>query len=137
MNSHRPVERLLTELDHARLNTLARQAAPSPASQALADLLLDADTVPSRDMPAHIVTMYSQVRVRDCHTGAQSKLVICYPADADAASGFVSVLSPAGRGLLGLSPGGVAQWATPDGATTSVELLEILFQPEASGDYEM
>ncbi len=131
------VERLLTELDHARLITLARQTAPSRAAHDLAELLLDADTVPSRQVPAHIVTMYSQVRVRDCQTGVQRKLSICYPADADAVAGFVSVLSPAGRSLLGLSPGGIAEWSTPDGGTVSVELMEILFQPEASGDFEM
>lgn len=137
MTSARPVERLLTELDHARLNTLARQAAPSQAAQDLAELLLDADTVPGRQVPAHIVTMYSQVRARDRQTGTQSKLVICYPDDADAVAGFVSVLSPVGRSLLGLSPGGVAQWPTPDGGSASVELMAILFQPEASGDYKM
>ena len=39
------VERLLTELDHARLLTLARQTAPSRAAHDLAELLLDANKV--------------------------------------------------------------------------------------------
>ena len=57
------------------------------------------------------------------------------PADAEPLAGFVSVLSPIGSALLGLRVGSVARWASPTGDEMAAEILAILFQPEASGDY--
>jgi regulator of nucleoside diphosphate kinase len=66
-----------------------------------------------------------------------SKLTLCYPTDADPAAGFVSVLSPVGVSLLGQTVGNVARWCTPAGQERAAEVLAVLFQPEASGDYVM
>ena len=49
--------------------------------------------------------------------------------------GFISVLSPLGASLLGLRVGDVAQWRTPRGEERMARVVEVLFQPEASGDY--
>lgn len=133
---HTLSDRLLTELDHARLSTLARRL-PADVPPTLQDLLDDADLVPSQQVPAQVVTMYSQVRVREHASGACRTLVVCYPPDADAAAGFVSALSPAGASLLGLRPGDTACWTAPDGGLQKMDVLAILFQPEASGDYTL
>jgi regulator of nucleoside diphosphate kinase len=37
--------------------------------------------------------------------------------------------------LIGLSKGELAEWLTPDGRTASARVIDILFQPEESGDY--
>ncbi len=132
MHTTTPVsDRTLTELDFARLNKLHT----SGAQPELEDLLLAADIVESTAIEANVVTMYSQVEVRDTHTGHRQKLTICYPHDADPASGFISVLSPVGRGLIGLKANEVARWQTPGGEESAAEILSIVFQPEASGDY--
>ena len=126
--------RLLSELDHVRIRKLLPQhGVPGP----LAELLNGAELVPPREVPAHVATMHSQLRLADLTTGAPRELTLCYPADADPALGRVSVLSPAGTSLLGLSVGEEARWQTPDGRQHAVRLLEILFQPEASGHYTM
>ncbi|MFZ5547347.1 MAG: GreA/GreB family elongation factor [Pseudomonadota bacterium] len=133
------LERTLTELDHVRLLNLLRRdthGADHPADWRLIEELLDGCiTVPSREVPADVVTMYSQVRVRDRATGRQHTLAPCWPADAEPLAGFVSVLSPIGSALLGLRVGSVARWASPTGEEMAAEILAILFQPEASGDY--
>jgi regulator of nucleoside diphosphate kinase len=133
------LERTLTELDHVRLLNLVRRGRRSNGSPALGmtiEHVLDACvTVPSRQIPPDVVTMYSQVVLQDLVTGLRSKLTLCYPADADPAAGFVSVLSPAGASLLGQTVGSVARWSTPAGEERAAEILAILFQPEASGDY--
>jgi len=126
--------RLLSELDHARIRKLLpQQGVPGP----LAELLSEADLVPPREVPAHVATMHSQLRLLDLATQELRELTLCYPADADPARGWVSVLSPAGTSLLGLSVGEEASWQTPDGRQHTLRLLEILFQPEASGHYTM
>jgi regulator of nucleoside diphosphate kinase len=124
-------ERLLTELDFARLRNLPNgQVSPD-----LLDTLESLEQVPSQAIPADVVTMYSQVIVADLQTGKQQKLTLCYPADAEPHVGFISVLSPVGASLIGQRVGAIARWQTPNGDQCAAEILELLFQPEASGDY--
>ena len=124
-------ERTLTKLDFVRLQKLTGNHPPA----ALADLLDMADVLPSREVPADIVTMYTQVEIEDLPTRQRQKLVVCYPDDAAPNDGFVSVLSPVGIGLLGLKAGETARWHTPGGEENAARVVTVLFQPEASGDY--
>ena len=101
------------------------------------DDLGTAAIVPSRRVSPDIVTMYSQILLMDLETHQRHKLTLCYPADAEPAAGFVSVLSPAGWSVLGLSVGSIARWRTPAGDERAGAILAILFQPEASGDYSV
>lgn len=134
-------ERTLTELDHVRLLNLVRRDRRSdgpPTPRLAIEHVLDGCTiVPSRHTPPDVVTMYSQVLLQDLEAGQRNELTLCYPADAEPAAGFVSVLSPVGASLLGLTVGSVARWSTPAGDKRAAEILAILFQPEASGDYAM
>lgn len=124
-------ERVLTELDFARLSHLPTgQVSPD-----LLDTLESLEHVPSQAIPADVVTMYSQVVVEDQQTGKQQKLTLCYPADAEPHLGFISVLSPVGASLIGQRVGAVARWQTPNGDQCAAAIVELLFQPEASGDY--
>ena len=128
--------RTVTELDHVRIsNLLRRQPAPSGAASAIEALLDNADLVPSQDIAPDVVTMYTRVRVADPQTGVQRELTVCYPPDADVGTGFVSVLSPVGAALLGVSAGSTTHWTTPDGHSDSAQVQEVLFQPEASGEF--
>lgn len=135
------LERTLTELDHVRLLNLVRRdrrGDGSPTPRETIEHVLDACAiVPSRQIPPDAVTMYSQVMLQDLVTGVRSKLTLCYPADAEPAAGFVSVMSPVGASLLGQTVGSMARWSTPAGDQRAAEVLAILFQPEASGDYAM
>ena len=133
------LERTLTELDHVRILNLVRRDARGDGSLAhgpvIEDLLDASAIVPSRQVSPDVVTMYSQVLLQDLQSSQRSTLTLCYPADAEPAAGFVSVLSPVGSALLGLRVGSVARWATPAGDQKAAEIVAILFQPEASGDY--
>ena len=140
-------ERLLTEIDSARLNKLRGEQFPSELDPArlprdaddevreLADALASLELVPSREIPPDTVTMYSQVLVEDLASKKRQKLTLCYPADAEPHLGFISVLSPVGASLLGQSVGAIAHWRTPNGDACSAEIVSLLFQPEASGDF--
>jgi regulator of nucleoside diphosphate kinase len=135
------LERTLTDLDHVRIKNLIHRdrhgGAAFPQAPTVEDVLDTADIVPSRQVPPDVVTMYSQVLLEDVATSERSQLTVCYPADAEPAAGFVSVLSPVGWSLLGLRVGSVAHWSTPTGDERAAEVVAILFQPEASGDYTM
>jgi regulator of nucleoside diphosphate kinase len=132
MSTHLIDERTLTELDHVRIARLI-----GADSHPLAAVLDDAQLTPSRDVAPDVVTMYSQIVVADVATGQRRKLALCYPPDAEPAAGFISVLSPVGASLLGLRVGDIARSRTPDGDEVEHEVVAILFQPEASGDYTL
>ena len=125
-------ERTLTDLDFSRLSKLLGQRLPP----SLADLLASADVTTSRAVSSDVVTMYSRLELVDVHTARRQTLTVCYPDDAEPAAGFISVLSPVGNSLLGLRVGDVATWHTPNGDECAAEVAAILFQPEATGDYQ-
>lgn len=131
MHNHPASERWLTELDFARLSRLNGGQLPAP----LADDLSVADVVPSREVPPDVVTMGSQVDLRMKATGLRQVLTLSYPTDAEPAAGRISVLSPLGSALLGLRVGDMARWCMPGGAQSEAEVVAVLFQPEAAGDY--
>jgi hypothetical protein len=63
------LERTLTELDHARLSSLMRsdprRAGAVPQRAAIEAVLDGCAIVPSQQVPPDVVTMYSQVELRD------------------------------------------------------------------------
>ena len=123
-------ERTLTELDFSRLMLKGGQL-PAELESSFEFPYL----VPSREIPADVITMYSQVEIVDPLSHRRQKLTICYPHDAEPTLGIISVLSPVGASLLGLSVGATAHWRTPTGELCTAEVAAVLFQPEASGDY--
>lgn len=122
-------ERLLTELDHQRLR---RHAA---AHGALRDLLDNADLLPSPQLPGDVVSMNSEVEVLDAANGRLQRLTLCYPAEADAEHGRISVLSPVGLSLLGRAVGSQARWQAALGAVGALHIRALRYQPEACGDF--
>ncbi|HSW20542.1 MAG TPA: GreA/GreB family elongation factor [Ramlibacter sp.] len=124
-------ERKLTGLDFSRLVKLAMPG----QWPALAELLGEADVVDSRQVPRDVVTMYAQVMIEELKSRRRQTLVVCYPDDAEPSIGYISVLSPVGLALIGLPLGAVARWQTPGGDEIAAEVMAILFQPEATGDY--
>ena len=125
-------ERTLTQLDHIRLTRLLDRQA---GNEVLQDVLAASDLVDSVAVPPDTATMYSRLLLVDPAGGAPYELTLCYPRDAQPAAGCVSVLSPVGMALLGLRVGSVARWQTPQGGAGCAQVLAVLFQPEASGDY--
>jgi hypothetical protein len=70
-----------------RLRTSEKLSVNQPPP-ALADLLDMADVLPSREVPADIVTMYSQVEIEDPATQQIQKITLCYPGDAQPTAGL-------------------------------------------------
>ena len=134
MGIQSPTERTLTQIDYARLTRLA-SLSERDAYGAVQALLEDSDLVTSAAVPASVVTMYTQVLLQGDAGTAPYKVTLCYPDDAEPSQGFISVLSPLGASLLGLRVGDAARWRTPLGGERMARVLEVLFQPEASGDY--
>lgn len=98
--------------------------------------LAGAKVVSLREVPSDAVTMNSRVRIRDLESGEASAFTVVFPRDADLASGKISVLSPVGTALLGYHVGDTIEWPIPAGRRR-IRVEEIIYQPEASGDFHL
>ena len=84
----------------------------------LLDLSVELDrahVVHDDEVPSDVVTLQSQVRVRDPETGMASNYTVVPPAQGDVSSGHVSVLAPLGTALLGYREGDEVEWQMPGG----------------------
>jgi regulator of nucleoside diphosphate kinase len=86
--------------------------------------------VASDAVPPDVVTMNSRVRYSDETSGVQRVASIVFPSEADASDCRLSVLSPIGTALLGLSVGQAIDWDFPDGSRRSLRVDELVHQPE-------
>lgn len=136
--NHRTI--LVTYQDMLRLTELAEAATRGPAQNVAATLedeLARAVMVAPTEISADVVTMNSRVRYLDEHTGREREVVLVYPREASFPAGRISILSPVGVALLGLSVGESIEWRMPDGASHRLRVLEVLYQPEAAGDFHL
>lgn len=100
------------------------ETAPATAEY-LADEIERATVAPDTAPPAGIVGMESEVIFRDDATGLQKRVTLVYPKSADIEAGRVSVLTPIGAALIGLSAGQAISFATPSGELKSLAVLEV------------
>ena len=130
----------ITQFDLDRLNILvAEKKAAGGDHSYLNDLeeeLRQADIVDSRDIPANVITMNSKVRIEDVETGEEMVLSLVFPQDADIDEGRISILAPIGTGMIGFKEGDLIEWPVPAGVR-KIKVLEILYQPEAAGDFNL
>jgi regulator of nucleoside diphosphate kinase len=118
--------------DYDRLAFLAsfglnfQQDRPAPAM--LANELLRATVVTPCAVPPFVATMHSRLEFRDDATWDVRCATLVYPEEDDGEADRVSVLSPEGAALIGLSEGQSITWRTPKG-WRSLTLLRVLYQP--------
>ncbi|WP_442110715.1 nucleoside diphosphate kinase regulator [Pseudomonas sp. NUPR-001] len=132
---------IVTRLDVQRLerliDSLDEKTQDSPGVLALQDELDRAELVSHEEVPAGVVTMNSRVHCREEASGKDYHLTLVYPKDANADEGKISILAPIGSALLGLSVGEQIDWPAPGGKTLKLKLLEVEYQPEAAGDFDL
>lgn len=127
---------IISELDAERLDTLLAQPAfaSSPVADALNEELDRAEILPPEQVPADVVTMNSKVRFTEGKEGEEHIRTLVYPAALKDSNEQLSVMAPLGAALLGLRVGGSITWKMPNGEDSRIEVLELLYQPEAAGE---
>jgi regulator of nucleoside diphosphate kinase len=90
-----------------------------------------AEIVESAAVPSDVVTMNSEVRVKDMDSGEVKLYRLVFPSQARTAN-TVSVLAPIGTAMLGYRAGDFIEWSVPKGIRR-LEVLDVVYQPEAAG----
>ena len=122
---------IINELDAERIDRLLEQ--PAFANSPVADDR--AQMLAPEAMPHDVVSMNSQVRFRDLTTGEERIRTLVFPAQVTDSATQLSVMAPVGAALLGLKVGSAIHWELPGGTSTHLEVLELLYQPEAAGAF--
>jgi len=84
-----------------------------------------AHILPTEKLRPDIVNLGSQVEFRDEQTGKIQEIILVYPFDADIARRRVSVLTPVGAALLGLSVNQTISFYTRTGKRRELTVLKV------------
>lgn len=112
--------------DHARLTALAaaiQDRMPDLADELQAEMER-AKVVAPRSVPTDVVRMGSFVTFESDAAPAR-RVQLVFPGEADIAAGRVSVLTPIGTALIGLSAGQSIAWTARDGRRHVLTVLGV------------
>ena len=131
----------ITQFDLERLSKLLREAQYTEyrKSEYLDRLQMEIDraiVMAPQEIPADVITMNSTVSLVDIDTQEEEIYTLVFPENADRKQGKVSVLAPIGTAMLGYEVGDIFEWEVPAGKR-KLRVAKILYQPEASGDYNL
>ncbi|WP_214227518.1 GreA/GreB family elongation factor [Pedobacter sp. B4-66] len=77
--------------------------------------LKHAKQVLRNDLPADVVTVDTNVKVKELESGEEFTYKLVAPAKARRKNNTLSILSPIGVAILGYTQGAVVQWEMPEG----------------------
>jgi regulator of nucleoside diphosphate kinase len=132
----------ITKPDHERLTKLIEIAREREGDanreylNRLEEELERAEVVEQKGIPPDVITMRSTVSLKDLDTGEEMVYWLAFPTEANFDEGKISVLAPVGTAILGYRRGDVIEWEVPSGARR-LKVEEVLYQPEAKGDYHL
>lgn len=124
---------IVSESDFTRLTRLAQSA--SGAQLDVAEELLTeldrAQVIPDEQTRSDFVQMGSTVTY-DTDAGHTRTVTVVYPGEADIERSLISIMTPIGAALLGLSPGQSIGWVGRDNSkhTLTVTRVEKVAIPE-------
>jgi regulator of nucleoside diphosphate kinase len=127
MNNTRDLPKIIIgAADLERLSNLsdsARHTHPEIAEYLARELdraqVVEGETSPER------IRMGSRVEYRDEDTGQVRSIRLVYPSESDPGRGCISVLTPIGAALIGLSEGQSIKWAARSGAPRTLTVLKV------------
>jgi regulator of nucleoside diphosphate kinase len=129
---------LITHEDHRRLRSLVDRRLAWDDTElssiaALGQRLRGARVVSPSQIPRNVVTMNSQVVLRNLDSGDRLTCTLAYPSEGRASPRHVSVTRPLGTAMLGKRVGQIIRW--PGGVRDRrLRIQSVPYQPEAAGD---
>jgi len=133
-------EIVVTEFDQRRLRNLLEGARRWNARDRthvdhLGSELDRAQVVLPVDVPPDVVTMNSEVAIRDLDSNEEITFAVVFPSAANVNRQKISILAPIGTAVLGYRVGDTIEWNVP-GRTRRLRIERVLFQPEAARQFD-
>ena len=132
---------IINRLDYARIKKCISDAKQfNSISKAEADKLnneLDSAEIVEPDaIPSNVVTMNSIVKLSFLNNNKQVQFQIVYPDQGNLKENKISIFSPIATALIGYKVGDEIEWIVPAGLT-NIRIDEIIYQPDAAGDFTL
>lgn len=119
---------LIGEREETRLTALATSAMLTGRSEYVARVLLAemerADLVPDAELPQTVVRMNSRVAF-EIDGGERREAELVFPGEPNIDAGKISVLTPIGAALIGLSPGQMMMLKGVDGRPHKLRVVSV------------
>jgi len=127
---------VVSSLDMDRIEALLEKMPRlTPELEKLESELDRATVVDPTALPANVVSMNSTVRFKFAGDNKVFEKTLVYPHDLKNDE-QISIFAPVGSALLGLAVGQALEWPMPHGQSRTVEILDVLYQPERAGEYQ-
>lgn len=131
----------ITSFDFTRLANLigslrATRYADEDGLDRLEGELARGKVVAPAKVSADVVTMNSVVTLRDTDSGDSITCRLVFPDQASSSENRVSILAPVGMAVLGYRAGDRVEWPVP-GGMRRISVENIVYQPEAAGDFHL
>jgi regulator of nucleoside diphosphate kinase len=132
---------IVNRLDYGRIKNYIEQARQlrsinAAESEKLLSELESAQIMEPQDIPSDVVTMNSIVKVSFLNNNKEVQFQIVYPDQAKFKEQKISIFSPIATALIGYKVGDEVEWVVP-GGLTKLRIDQIIYQPEAAGDYQL
>ncbi|HJU05307.1 MAG TPA: nucleoside diphosphate kinase regulator [Nitrospiraceae bacterium] len=136
-----PRDIYITEYDVTRLKELVQVGISfaerdRESLESLQGELDRAHIVEPTAVPHDVVTMNSRARLKDLETNEEKVYTLVFPSEANLEQRKISILAPIGTAILGYRVGDTVEWRVP-GGIRNLRIEEILYQPEAAGQYSL
>lgn len=131
----------LTKNDYTRIYKAITDAKNSKTinsneAEKLLSELSKAEIVPSENIDKDVVTMNSEVKLFFENTQKEQSFKIVYPQDANLKENKISIFSPIATALIGYKICDEIEWIVP-GGMTKIKIVDLIYQPEAAGDFDL
>ena len=132
---------IINRLDYARIKKCIQDAKQfksisNTEAEKLMKELDSAKIVDPKAIPSTVVTMNSIVKLSFLNNNKQVQFQIVYPEQANLKENKISIFSPIATALIGYQVNDEIEWIVPAGLT-NIRIDEIIYQPEAAGDYSL
>jgi regulator of nucleoside diphosphate kinase len=132
---------IITKQDYNRINrslteAKARNSIKKEEAEKLTAELKSAKIVDQAEIDKDVVTMNSIVKIHFQNNKTNMEFQLVYPADADLKQKKISIFSAVASALIGYKVGEEIDWLIPSGMTKIV-IDEVIYQPEAAGDFDL
>ena len=132
---------IINKLDYARIKKCISDAKQFKSiTESEADKLMmelgSAKIVEPEAIPSNVVTMNSIVNISFLNINKQVQFQIVYPDKANIKENKISIFSPIATALIGYKINDEIEWIVPAGLT-KLRIDEIIYQPEAAGDFDL
>lgn len=132
---------ILNKLDYTRIHkSISDARKTNTIGEKEAEMLLNelnsAEIVDPEKIPGDVVTMNSIVKISFLNTNKSIQFQIVYPENANIRENKISIFSPVATALIGYRVSDEIEWLVPSGLT-KLKIDEIVYQPEAAGNFNL